>query len=259
MSEEMKKRIQSTFSKNKESYVSSTTHNNQKDLDLITAWLKPEPVWKGLDLATGGGHVAREMSRWMEHVVASDLTKEMLQNTARHLDDIKNLSYIVADVSSLPFLDESFDVVCCRIAPHHFTEPEKFIEEAYRVLKPRGLFMMIDNTAPEDDDLDLFYNTFEQMRDSSHYRAWKVSEWKAMIQPAGFQLKNEIKRKKKLPFRDWLERTLHEKTSQQLVEEYFLQAGTEASSYFSFILKEGRMDSFSIDEWMVLYQKKDTH
>ncbi|WP_231853969.1 class I SAM-dependent methyltransferase [Halobacillus halophilus] len=259
MSEEMKKRVQSTFSKNKEAYVSSATHNNQQDLNLITEWLNPEPNWKGLDLATGGGHVAREMSRWMDHVVASDLTKDMLQNTARHLSDIKNLSYIVADVSSLPFLDESFDVVCCRIAPHHFSDPEKFIKEAYRVLKPRGLFLMIDNTAPEDDHLDLFYNTFEEMRDPSHHRAWKVSEWKTMIQPAGFQLKREMKRKKTLPFRDWLERTLHDKNSQQLVEEYFLKAGPQASSYFSFVLKEGSMESFSIDEWMVLCQKHDTH
>ncbi|MCP3031783.1 class I SAM-dependent methyltransferase [Halobacillus sp. A1] len=85
MSDSIKRKVQETFSKSKESYFTSATHNNQSDLDLITEWLKPKSEWNVLDIATGGGHVARQLSPDVHTVFATDLTKEMLANTASHL------------------------------------------------------------------------------------------------------------------------------------------------------------------------------
>ncbi len=102
--------------------------------------------------------------------VVTDLTKEMLENTKKHLKDFENLTYILADAEALPFLDQSFDVVTCRIAPHHFPNPDKFIEEVARVLAPDGTFILIDNVVPDDRKLATFMNMFEKLRDDSHVR-----------------------------------------------------------------------------------------
>ncbi|MCP3029365.1 class I SAM-dependent methyltransferase [Halobacillus sp. A5] len=252
--ENIKRQVQKTFSKSKESYVTSKTHNNRKDLDMITVWLQPKSSWTVLDIATGGGHVARQLSLDAELVFATDLTKEMLANTASHLHSYSNIHYVVADAEQLPFIDESFDAVTCRIAPHHFPNPGHFIHEVHRVLKKDGRFVMIDNIAPEDTELDSFYNSFEKMRDSSHHRAWKVSEWKKLLKEYGLRIEKEIDRKKTLPFYEWASRTLEEKEIHQ-VETYFLNSSTRLKSYFQIKTHSERVTEFTIDEWMVLSSK----
>lgn len=251
MSDEVKRQVQANFSKNKEAYVTSSTHKNQGDLDLINEWLQPEESWTVLDIATGGGHVAKAISPLVGSVFATDLTKDMLQNTANHLRTLSNIHFVVADAEALPFLDESFDAVTCRIAPHHFPSPGSFIMEVERVLKPGGKFLMIDNVAPEDEDLDHFYNTFEKMRDGSHVRALKVSEWKQLLRGASLSIEQELTRKKTLPFPDWVKRTLDNDQDRWNVERYFQNADQKTFSYFSIQSENERIQSFSIDEWMV--------
>ncbi|GGF34290.1 methyltransferase [Halobacillus andaensis] len=254
MSDSIKRQVQQTFSKSKEAYVTSKTHNNQSDLEAITAWLNPQPSWTVLDIATGGGHVAKELCTNVNLVFATDLTKDMLANTAHHLKPFTNIHYVVADAEELPFIEETFDAVTCRIAPHHFPNPSQFIKEAERVLKKGGLFLMIDNIAAEDDELDHFYNTFEKMRDPSHHRALKISEWKEILRANHFSIQKETARKKTLPFTDWAQRTLEDDEVQK-VEDYFLNSEPKLQSYFNIIRQEEHIVSFSIDEWMVLYQK----
>ncbi|MCA0985003.1 class I SAM-dependent methyltransferase [Halobacillus yeomjeoni] len=251
-----KQRVKDTFSKNAESYVTSTTHKNQSDLDLMVEWAEPQSSWTALDIATGGGHVAKEMSRWVDTVFATDLTKKMLENTSRHLQAQENIHYIIADAEELPFIDEYFDLVTCRIAPHHFPEPDRFIEEVTRVLKPQGRFLMVDNIAPEHDELDHFYNTFEKMRDESHVRALKISEWKKHFQFHHLSITQEQTRRKTLPFSDWVTRTLDEAADQQRVADYFLSASKDIQSYFDLKKEKQWITSFTIDEWAVSAEKK---
>ncbi|MFD2923347.1 class I SAM-dependent methyltransferase [Halobacillus naozhouensis] len=255
MKDETKHRVKETFAKNNEAYVQSKVHNNQSDLSLITEWLEPDPAWSALDIATGGGHVARQLSPYVKTVFATDLTKKMLENTASHLSSFDNIHYVIADAEELPFLPSSFDIVTCRIAPHHFPYPKRFITEAQRVVKKGGYFLMIDNTAPENDELDHFYNTLEKMRDPSHVRALKVSEWEKLFRENGFQLEDQLQRKKKLPFTDWLDRTLEDEKDKKQVTNYLRNADADVKLYFAVQEQGEKIDAFSIDEWMIKAKK----
>ena len=57
----------------------------------------------------------------------------------------------LVDALSLQFNAESFDLVTCRIAAHHFSDAKLFVKEATRVLKPGGLLLVQDQVMPEDD------------------------------------------------------------------------------------------------------------
>lgn len=255
MSEEIKRNAQKVFSKNKQAYVDSSTHKKQSDLDEIIKWIQPAPSQKALDIATGGGHVAKALSGYVKTIFATDLTKDMLQNTASHLVDKTNIEYVIADAESLPFIDESFDIVTCRIAPHHFPSPKMFIKEASRVLKQNGQFLMIDNIAPEEDQLDHFYNFFEKKRDNSHVRALKKSEWDSLFPHYDLIIQKHLVRKKQMPFPDWVKRTLDSTKEQEEVETLFLQASPEEKHHFTITVEDGRVHSFTIDEYMVLVEK----
>ena len=47
---------------------------------------------------------------------------------------------------SFPYADSAFDLVTCRVAAHHFSDPGTFVREAARVLMPGGVFLLIDGS-----------------------------------------------------------------------------------------------------------------
>ncbi|WP_054709952.1 class I SAM-dependent methyltransferase [Bacillus sp. JCM 19041] len=189
-------------------YVKSKKHAKGKDLDLLEQLVKGSKTASLLDIATGGGHAAKKVAPYVGKIVAVDLTPEMLTAAEQHLYEsgITNVQFIEAPAERLPFEEASFDLVVCRIAAHHFTNVAAFIAETFRVLKPGGRFFLLDNVAPEDDAYDYFYNELEYKRDGSHKRAFKKSEWLAMIEAVEFEIIQLRAFKKEFDFQDWTDR-----------------------------------------------------
>ena len=114
-------------------------------------WLRPQPDWQVLDVATGAGHTALAFAPLVERVVASDITDEMLAQAAKlaAARGLTNVETAHAEAGELPFADASFDLVTCRLAAHHFPDPAAFVAAAWRVLKPGGTFALVDNVGPD--------------------------------------------------------------------------------------------------------------
>lgn len=251
-----KDRVRQVFSKNKDLYITSSTHSNINDLVKMREWLNPKQNMKVLDIATGGGHVAKYLSPYVSEIVATDLTEEMLNNTANHLKDYQNIRFTAADAENLPFSDHTFEIVTCRIAAHHFPNPDLFLAEVGRVLTTNGQFLLIDNVAPEDNGLDHFYNILEKMRDPSHVRARSISQWKSMLDKEDLQIVRETTRKKTLPFREWAERTLQTEEEINNVEDYLMNTKQDIQNYFQIKVKNQHVERFAVDEWMVLVKHR---
>ncbi|GGJ43595.1 class I SAM-dependent methyltransferase [Virgibacillus salexigens] len=250
-----KDNVKRVFSKNKHAYVTSSTHAYGDDLLKMESWLNPDPTMAVLDIATGGGHAAKRLAPSVREVFATDITKAMLENTRQHLQAYANIKYVIADAENLPFLDLTFDMVTCRIAAHHFPHPEQFIQEVNRVLKPNGKFLFIDNTVPEVPRYASFLNRLEKMRDYSHVRCLSVNEWNHLFKENHLTVIQQEYRKKKLNYTHWINRTLHQFPAKEKVHQYMLKADQEIQSYFEFKQANGKIQQFTIDEWMVVAQK----
>lgn len=248
--------VRKQFSKNAEKYVQSKSHSNSKSLNQIIEWLNPKKDWIALDIATGGGHVAKTLSPLVAQMFSTDITKEMLANTSSHLKEkYKNIWYVIADAERLPFLDDSFELVTCRIAAHHFPNPQQFIKEVERVLKPGGLFLLIDNVAPEDKALATFMNDLEKRRDKSHLKCLSINEWRTLFTDVGIiEVKSET-RKKTYEFPDWVERTTVSQEEVNNVFDLVYNADKQKQQYFSITINGTVVQSLQIDEWMVLCKK----
>ena len=92
-----------------DAYRHSRTHAGGPDLDSFIAWCEPEPGMTVLDVATGGGHVARRLRDCECLVTTCDAAPGMQPD-------------VVCRAEALPFADESFDLVACRLAAHHFSD-----------------------------------------------------------------------------------------------------------------------------------------
>jgi ubiquinone/menaquinone biosynthesis C-methylase UbiE len=254
---EGKKLVQDQFGKAAKEYVHSRTHGDQVALQDFVNMIQPLTSWVCLDIATGGGHVAKAIAPKVSRVVVTDLTRSMLAAAREHLqsEGIHNADYVVADAEDLPFLEGTFDLVTCRIAAHHFPWPGQFVAEAVRVLKPGGILGFVDNVSPDDDSADKFYNTFEKLRDPSHQRALKVAEWERLFGQNGLILTRSSLRRKKLEFRSWMKRMAESEAHAKTVEQYFLEAPTQLQEAFNVVLQNNAVESFTILEWTAIAQK----
>lgn len=255
--EMLKQKVQQQFSQHAEKYVTSASHAKGDDLNLMLQWLQPEANWQVLDIATGGGHVAKQLSAHVKLVVATDLTRPMLAAAASHLHEAQcdNVTFVVADAEQLPFLDQTFDAATCRIAAHHFPNPHLFLHEVSRILKPGGKLVLIDNVAPDELALNSFMNDFESMRDTSHVRCLSVAEWITLAEEAGLQVEQSALNRKMHVFPDWVRRVAENEEQTKNVEQFIAEADPTLHDYFSVVIENGQLQSLQIDEWRALLCK----
>ena len=102
----------------------------------------------------------------------------------------ENVDFVPADAENLPFADNSFDLITCRIAAHHFPDVFRFVQESARALKPGGRFVVQDHVLPEDKKAAVYVEAFERLRDPSHNRALSESEWRGTYLDAGLTVEH---------------------------------------------------------------------
>ncbi len=208
--------VLSQFGANAANYATSAVHAKGASLQRLVDLVQPSKTWRALDVATGAGHTALTFAPHVGHVVASDLTPEMLVEAAKLARDrgLSNMSTVAADAEALPFKAAEFDLVTCRIAPHHFPDVAAFVAQAERVLKPGGTFALVDNVAPDAQTTqgfseaelkaaDAAYNEFEKRRDPSHGRALPTAEWKRLVENAGLTIRHVEHCPKAMDFDTW--------------------------------------------------------
>ncbi len=181
--------VQQQFGPSAGAYATFSYHASGPDLPVIVEAAGLTGNERVLDLGTGAGHTAMACARHAASVVAVDVTPQMLATAADLAASrrITTIEFREADAAHLPFADGEFDVVTCRVAAHHFADVRRAIDEAYRVLRPGGRFILADTIAPEDAAADTFLNAIELLRDPSHVRDYRGSEWLRMLRTAGFE------------------------------------------------------------------------
>ncbi len=175
------------WSERAEAYRQSPTHAEGEDLDLVVAWCEPAPGVTVLDVATGGGHVARRLREAGAKVVTVDAAPGMGPD-------------VIAPADHLPFADSSFDAVACRIAAHHFPDVLAAVWERARVARDR--VVICDNlfTSESAEEAD-------RLRDPSHVRTYGVAEWHSFFELAGLEVAREASMLRSTDFEGWLART----------------------------------------------------
>lgn len=190
-------------------YLASATHAAGEDLGHVVAFLDPRPDDRILDLGCGVGHTLRRVAPLVRQAVGADATEGMLAG-ARALmaqEGITNVTLVVAEAMALPFAAGEFDGVTCRLAAHHFADAARAFAEVARVLRPGGRFVLADNHAPDDPDLDRWVNDLERLRDPSHVREHTVGEWRALLERAGFRVTGEARSVTPIETEPWLARS----------------------------------------------------
>lgn len=226
--------VQAQYTAHGQKYATSQPHAEGYSLARAVELAQPQAHWRGLDIATGAGHFALAFAPHIAHITATDLTPKMLTVAAELAQSrgVANMDFREADAQDLPFADASFELVLCRIAPHHFPDVARFVAECARVLKPGGVFVLVDNVVPPGPAGD-FVNDFERRRDPSHARALSQAEWRALLEEAGFAVVHEETWGKRMVFQPWAERMGASPATIAQLRQDLLSADGAVAAYFA--------------------------
>ena len=110
-----------------------------------------------LDLCTGTGDLAKAYHQLgTAPVIGADLSHEMLVRAARKVP----VPLIEADAQSLPFPDDSFQIVSVSFGLRNVTDMNRGLEEMIRVLKPGGRLAVLEFSKPRSKLLGQAYTTY---------------------------------------------------------------------------------------------------
>ncbi len=130
------------------------------------------------------------------------------------------------------------------------------MQEVARVLKPGGLFLLIDNIAPDDPALDIFNNTVEKWRDPSHGRSYTQGEWQTFFAQAGLLIEHAETFRKTHHYDDWTARSQLAASEKAALEAYILHSDVSIQRYFEVnINDDGHLKNFTMDTVLVKGRK----
>jgi ubiquinone/menaquinone biosynthesis C-methylase UbiE len=201
---------QEQFGRVAAAYLDSPNHAQGADLDRIVALAAAHGGERFVDVGTGVAHTLRRVAPHFRAGVGVDATREMLAAGRGVLAraGVDHTVLVQADATALPISSTSIDVVASRLAAHHFTDAAAALREIARILRPGGLFVLVDNFTPEDEGLDTFINEIERLRDASHVRNHTVRGWRDLLEAAGLRTTVDSESMlTKLSTHSWLERS----------------------------------------------------
>ncbi len=173
------------WSERAEAYRNAPEQREGADLDRIIEWA--EGARTALDVATGGGHVARRLREAGLEVVSADPAPGMRAD-------------VICPAEHLPFADSSFDLVVTRIAPHHFEDIALAVAEMARVAREQ---LIVEDTLFVSEAVE----EAERLRDPTHVGSYSEHEWRAYLEAAGLTIEAVETYEKRHPLEEWLART----------------------------------------------------
>jgi ubiquinone/menaquinone biosynthesis C-methylase UbiE len=241
------RRVQAQFGPSAAAYVSSPLHAAGEDLDRLLAWGAARRADRVLDVATGGGHTALAFAGVARRVVAYDLTEPILAAARAHARarGAAAIEFVAGDAGALPFRDESFDVVTCRTAAHHFSDVVAAIRQIHRVLRPGGSLLLQDILGHDDADASAFILEVEKRRDPSHVRSYRAAEWKAFLRAAGLTVMEDAVIWKLREWNEWTGRMRMTPEARRDLEAFVRRASERCRTAFEFRFTPDAVVSFN--------------
>lgn len=254
--QEKMRQVQSNFGTAAADYVTSKVHASGKDLAWLAELTDLTGTERVLDVGTGGGHAAFALAPHVAEVVALDLTRPMLEVAQKEAAtrQLHNIRFLEGDAQDIPCADASFDVVACRKAAHHFPYVRQAVCEWARVLKPGGKIALVDSISPEEPEIDVYLNEIETLRDPSHVRNYRLSEWITFLTEAGFTVSTTREWAIHLDIPDWTRRMRTPAESVAIIEQLLRDASPAIHTRLHIEEKDGVL-SFMLPTALVVAVK----
>jgi ubiquinone/menaquinone biosynthesis C-methylase UbiE len=150
-----------------------------------------------LDVGAGSGALTLTLAEVKPHeIIGVDISPVMLERAElRRLNSppsvARTVYFRLAAAHALPFRDERFDIVICRLVLHHIRDAGKVLDELVRVLRPGGVLILADLLSVDDPVKRATQNAIEERRNPTHHAARSAQQYRDLITQAGLTVVDE--------------------------------------------------------------------
>ena len=162
----------------------------------------PESI---LDIATGTGDLAISLAKTdAQNIVGLDISSGMLEIGKKKVREKKldnRIEMVLGDSEKLPFEDHTFDAITVAFGVRNFEDLDQGLSEILRVLKPGGIFVILETSVPTKTPFKQGYNLYTKhimpligklfSKDKSAYKYLSDS---ASVFPHGEALNNILRK-----------------------------------------------------------------
>ena len=167
----------------------------EKMYELIRPVVKDKTV---LEVATGTGLIAKHIVKVAARIEATDASSKMIAEAKRGNCSAK-LHFSVQDMFSLPYADNSFDVVIVSNALHIVPQPEKSLREIKRVLKDDGVLIAPTFTHAENSLRGRIKAYFMRLAGFPLHSRWTSEEYLSFLRQNGWRVQKSAVLKASFP------------------------------------------------------------
>ena len=131
----------------------------------LIEWMNPKKDDHLIDMATGTGDIANAFlnrTKNQGYVSCVDPNKLMIEQGRKKLKYLNNIQWYVSSAENLPFKDNIFDIYSVSFGVRNFSDTQKALREAHRVLKSGGRFICLEFSKVENEILNKVYKTYSK-------------------------------------------------------------------------------------------------
>jgi ubiquinone/menaquinone biosynthesis C-methylase UbiE len=235
-----------SFDNSSYNYLKSSDHKTGDDLKYAHRYFYNKIFKHKLDIATGAGHFTKVFDS--EKTTISDISFNMLLTAKQNFNP---MHAVLCQSEYLPFKNETFDLICCRIAMHHFKNAQLFFNEVFRCIQKQGYFILIDSIV---DIEDAMLNTIELLRDKTHIRSYTLNEI-IDFSKNKFRLENYNIFYKKHNFYEWASRLNNSKQNISLVKQKFLNLPENIKQELRLEIKDNELISYTDKKAIFIFKR----
>ena len=128
-------------------------------------WMNPKKDDHLIDMAAGTGDIANAFLRRIKnqgHVSCVDPNKLMIEKGKKKLKHLNNIQWHISSAENLPFKNNIFDIYSVSFGVRNFSDTQKALREAHRVLKSGGRFICLEFSKVENEILNKVYKTYSK-------------------------------------------------------------------------------------------------
>ncbi|WP_330110461.1 class I SAM-dependent methyltransferase [Methylophaga thalassica] len=191
-------------------YLTSPVHSQGPDLSFAKVLIEHHrtDIKSAVDIGCGAGHLSYMLAPLVDNVTATDSSSAMLKivKEQAHSKQFINLEAKQCRAEELAHHFSDIDLVCSRYSAHHWSDFNSAIEHIGNIVRKGGYLLIIDIEGDINKIVDTHLQTIEYLRDPSHVRNRDHTEWREVIENAGFTIEKYKSWSTRLQFDSWVSR-----------------------------------------------------
>lgn len=204
--------VKEQFNKQAEKFANWSVGKNVDYLNAYFDFCDIKSTDRILDVACGPGEFMIYIADRVSQAHGIDISDKEIEIANKLIKEfgLKNVSFDCHDVENLPYTDNSFSVVICKSAFHHFTNSDKIFKEMIRCCEIGGLVSIQDIRAYENEYVNEFFETFDKLVDISHNKTLSENDFNSLYLNNGIKKTGEYKLEVDLNVQEYIDHAIQD-------------------------------------------------